>query len=75
MKNNARPVFYIPAITIAHQGQLNIYYVHTNSGTSLYYYFDDLSQLAKEYISDNACYASAYTPYTTVISDGGVICA
>ena len=75
MKNNSRPVFYISAITIVHQGQSNIYYVHTNAGTSLYYSFDDLPQLAKQYIWNNNCYASTDTPYTTVICDGGVICA
>lgn len=75
MKNNPRPVFYISAITIAHQGQSNIYYVHTNAGTSVYYCFDDLPQLAKEYIWNNACCATSDSPYTTIICDGGVICA
>lgn len=75
MKNNPRPVFYISAITIAHQGQANLYYVHTNAGTSLYYSFDDLPRLAQLYIEHNVCFASEETPFTIVISDGGVSCA
>lgn len=74
-KNNPRPVFYISAITIAHQGQSNLYYVHTNAGTSLYYSFEELPRLAQLYIENNACFASDETPFTTVISEGGVICA
>lgn len=70
-----RPVFYISAITIAHQGHANIYYVHTNAGTSMYYSFDDLPRLAQNFIEKNARFASDETPYTTVISDGGVSCA
>ena len=38
----------------------------------MYYSFDDLPRLAQLYIEQNARFASDETPYTTVISDGGV---
>lgn len=72
MKHSPRPAFYISAITIAHQGNANIYYVHTNAGTSMYYSFDELPRLAQLYVEKYAIYASDETPFTTVICDGGV---
>ena len=66
-------VFYVSAITVIHAALCNVYYVHTNAGTSVYWGFDKLPKLAKSFLDRNVSNVIQVSASCSVVPDGRLI--